>query len=145
MNSIHVFLTKLKLEFPSQKVHILVNERPLSNEMHSTKYERKISLPCMYFFSLSVSILLLSFQISGIAKQFHQDFFKDLEKEKNIALENIVYYRGDTHYFVMTALRNSLIERGVILEDNEDRKALLAPSNIDRQKLHQFAIDAAQV
>jgi len=83
-------------------------------------------------------------QISGIAKQFHQDFFKDLEKEKNIALENIVYYRGDTHYFVMTALRNSLIERGVILEDNEDRKALLAPSNIDRQKLHQFAIDAAQ-
>merc|ERR1719259_1242048 len=51
---------------------------------------------------------------------------------------------GDTHYFVMTALRNSLIERGVILEDNEDRKALLAPSNIDRQKLHQFAIDAAQ-
>lgn len=83
-------------------------------------------------------------QISGIAKQFHQQFFKDLETEKGIALENIVYYRGGTHYFVMTALRKSLIDRGVILEDNEDRKALLAPSNIDRDKLHQFAIDAAQ-
>ena len=44
----------------------------------------------------------------------------------------------------MTALRKSLIDRGVILEDHEDRKALLAPSNIDRAKLHQFAIDAAQ-
>ena len=83
-------------------------------------------------------------QISGIAKQFHQQFFADLEKEKGIALENIVYYRGDTHYFVMTALRKSLIDRGVILEDHEDRKTLLAPSNIDRSKLHQFAIDAAQ-
>ena len=111
-----------------------------------TVQNSNVQIHClMYFFSLSVSIILSAFQISGIAKQFHQDFFKDLEKEKNIALENIVYYRGDTHYFVMTALRNSLIERGVILEDSEDRKALLAPSNIDRQKLHQFAIDAAQV
>ena len=124
-----------------------MNECPLSNdhEMHKPKYERTLSLPYV-FFSVCLFLLFFSgFQISGIAKQFHQDFFKDLEKEKNIALENIVYYRGDTHYFVMTALRNSLIERGVILEDNEDRKALLAPSNIDRQKLHQFAIDAAQV
>jgi len=83
-------------------------------------------------------------QISGISKQFHQQFFADMEKDKGIALENIVYYKGATHYFVMTALRKSLIERGVILEDKEDRKALLHPSNIDREKLHQFAIDAAQ-
>ena len=58
-------------------------------------------------------------------------------------LENIVYYRGDTHYFVMTALKNCLLERGVIKEDIDDRSALLAPSNIDRAKLHQFAIDAS--
>ena len=102
-------------------------------------------------------------QISGISKQYHQDFFKvtiikgpkgmmryvricfqGLGEEKNIELENIVYYRGATHYFVMTALRKSLLERGVILEDLEDRKALMAPSNIDREKLHKFAIDAAQ-
>jgi len=37
----------------------------------------------------------------------------------------------------MTALRSSLIEKGVILEEKEDRKALMAPNNIDREKLHQ--------
>lgn len=83
-------------------------------------------------------------QISGIAKHFHQQFFKDMKQECNIDLENIVYYRGDTHYFVMTALKKCLLERGVIKEDLEDRATLLAPSNIDKEKLHQFSIDAAQ-
>jgi len=83
-------------------------------------------------------------QISGIAKQFHQDFFKGMSQEIGIDLENIVYYRGDTHYFVMTALKNCLLQRGVIKEDIDDRDRLLAPSNIDKDKLHEFAIDVAQ-
>ena len=65
-------------------------------------------------------------------------------QEAGIDLENLVYYRGDTHYFVMTALKPCLLARGVIKEDIEDRATLLAPSNVDREKLHQFAIDAAQ-
>ena len=64
-------------------------------------------------------------------------------QEIGIDLENLVYYRGDTHYFVMTALKACLLARGVIREDIEDRATLLAPSNVDRDKLHQFAIDAA--
>lgn len=32
-----------------------------------------------------------------------------------IDLENIVYYKDDTHYFVMTAKKQSLLEKGVIL------------------------------
>eukprot|EP00095_Tigriopus_kingsejongensis_P000377 snap_masked-scaffold1811_size27320-processed-gene-0.0 protein:Tk00377 transcript:snap_masked-scaffold1811_size27320-processed-gene-0.0-mRNA-1 annotation:"hypothetical protein D910_10638" len=83
-------------------------------------------------------------QISGISKQYHQQFFKDMMQECRIDLENIVYYRGDTHYFVMTALRSSLIEKGVILRDSDERQTLLAPNNINREKLHQFAIEAAQ-
>ena len=67
-----------------------------------------------------------------------------MKQEANIDLENMVYYRGDTHYFVMTALKTCLLERGVIKEDVDDRQGLLAPSNVDRDKLHQFAIDAAQ-
>lgn len=31
-----------------------------------------------------------------------------------IDLENIVYYKDDTHYFVMTAKKNSLLKKGVI-------------------------------
>lgn len=33
-----------------------------------------------------------------------------------INLENIVYYKDDTHYFVMTAKKQSLLEKGVILQ-----------------------------
>ena len=44
----------------------------------------------------------------------------------------------------MTALKTCLLERGVIKEDLEDRALLLAPSNINKDKLHEFSIDAAQ-
>lgn len=33
-----------------------------------------------------------------------------------IDLENIVYYKDDTHYFVMTAKKHSLLEKGVIVQ-----------------------------
>ena len=93
-----------------------------------------MSIYCLKQLLLIYSLYLNTFQA----------FFKELKEECNIELENIVYYRGDTHYFVMTALKTCLLERGVIKEDLEDRKLLLAPSNIDRAKLHEFAIDAAQ-
>lgn len=32
-----------------------------------------------------------------------------------IDLENIVYYRDNTHYFVMTAKKQSLLDKGVVL------------------------------
>lgn len=35
-----------------------------------------------------------------------------------IDLENIVYYKDDTHYFVMTAKKQSLLEKGVIKQVN---------------------------
>ena len=66
-------------------------------------------------------------------------------EEKQINLENIVYFRGDTHYFVMTAKKESLLQRGVIKNDTNDRETLLQPSNINREQLEKFAIDAAQV
>lgn len=33
---------------------------------------------------------------------------------QGIDLENIVYYKDDTHYFVMTAKKQSLLDKGVI-------------------------------
>jgi len=43
-------------------------------------------------------------------------FFKDLNSSASIDLENIVYYRDETHYFVMTAKKHSLLYRGVLLQ-----------------------------
>jgi F-actin monooxygenase len=39
----------------------------------------------------------------GVASVFAQKFFNDLYAETGVDLENIVYYKDDTHYFVMTA------------------------------------------
>ncbi|XP_072408530.1 protein-methionine sulfoxide oxidase mical3a-like isoform X2 [Chiloscyllium punctatum] len=55
-------------------------------------------------------------EISGVAFIFNQKFFQDLREATGVDLENIVYYKDDTHYFVMTAKKQSLLEKGVILQ-----------------------------
>lgn len=41
---------------------------------------------------------------------------QDMRESTGIDLENIVYYKDDTHYFVMTAKKQSLLDRGVIID-----------------------------
>ncbi len=53
-------------------------------------------------------------EISGIAYQFNPKFFDDLKEQFNVGLENIVYYKDETHYFVMTVLKSSLLKRGAL-------------------------------
>ena len=55
-------------------------------------------------------------EISGVAYIFNQKFFKDLNQHAGIDLENIVYYKDETHYFVMTAKKQSLLCKGVLLQ-----------------------------
>ncbi|XP_032295306.1 F-actin-monooxygenase Mical isoform X3 [Drosophila virilis] len=83
-------------------------------------------------------------EISGVAFIFNQAFFKELYSRTGIDLENIVYYKDETHYFVMTAKKHSLIDKGVIIEDMADPAELLAPANVDTQKLHDYAREAAE-
>ncbi|KAG9269124.1 F-actin-methionine sulfoxide oxidase mical1-like [Astyanax mexicanus] len=83
-------------------------------------------------------------EISGVARIYNQKFFQELHTEKGIDLENIVYYKDDTHYFVMTAKKNSLLKKGVIKQDFSDADQLLAPANVNQEALLQYARDAAQ-
>ncbi|XP_071572314.1 uncharacterized protein Mical isoform X1 [Temnothorax nylanderi] len=83
-------------------------------------------------------------EISGVAFIFNQKFFKELYQETGIDLENIVYYKDDTHYFVMTAKKHSLIDKGVILRDHADTAKLLAKENVDREALMLYAREAAE-
>ena len=53
-------------------------------------------------------------EISGVAYIFNQGFFQDLKEATGIDLENIVYYKDETHYFVMTAKKKSLLLKGVL-------------------------------
>ncbi|XP_029289447.1 protein-methionine sulfoxide oxidase mical3a isoform X2 [Cottoperca gobio] len=82
-------------------------------------------------------------EISGVAFIFNQKFFQDLREATGVDLENIVYYKDDTHYFVMTAKKQSLLEKGVILNDYADTEMLLSRANVDQAALLSYACEAA--
>ncbi|XP_036440862.1 protein-methionine sulfoxide oxidase mical3a isoform X17 [Colossoma macropomum] len=82
-------------------------------------------------------------EISGVAFIFNQKFFQDLREATGIDLENIVYYKDDTHYFVMTAKKQSLLDKGVILHDYVDTEMLLSRANVDQAALLSYAREAA--
>ncbi|XP_065439080.1 F-actin-monooxygenase MICAL3 isoform X3 [Chrysemys picta bellii] len=82
-------------------------------------------------------------EISGVAFIFNQKFFQDLREATGIDLENIVYYKDDTHYFVMTAKKQSLLDKGVILHDYVDTELLLSRENVDQEALLNYAREAA--
>ncbi|PAA82227.1 hypothetical protein BOX15_Mlig029293g1 [Macrostomum lignano] len=82
-------------------------------------------------------------EISGFSYIYNQKYFNDLRQATGIDLENIVYYRDDTHYFVMTAKKASLIHKGVLLRDYDDPSQLLSQQNVDQDKLKAYAVEAA--
>lgn len=82
-------------------------------------------------------------EISGVAFIFNQKFFLDLKEETGIDLENIVYYRDNTHYFVMTAKKQSLLDKGVVIHDYIDTQMLLSSENVNQEALLCYAREAA--
>ncbi|CAL8357335.1 unnamed protein product [Lota lota] len=82
-------------------------------------------------------------EISGVAFIFNQKFFLELKEETGIDLENIVYYKDNTHYFVMTAKKQSLLDKGVIIKDFTETERLLHRHNIDHEALRSYAREAA--
>jgi len=82
-------------------------------------------------------------EISGLSFIYNQDLFNALSYDTNIQLENVCYYKDDTHYFVMTAKKSSLLERGVLIQDCAATQDLLSDSNVNKKALLDYARDAA--
>ncbi|KAK7913123.1 hypothetical protein WMY93_013334 [Mugilogobius chulae] len=82
-------------------------------------------------------------EISGVAFIFNQKFFMDLKEETGVDLENIVYYKDNTHYFVMTAKKQSLLDKGVVMNDYIDTQMLLSSENVNQEALLCYAREAA--
>ncbi|XP_054632650.1 F-actin-monooxygenase mical2b isoform X2 [Dunckerocampus dactyliophorus] len=82
-------------------------------------------------------------EISGVAFIFNQKFFLELKEETGIDLENIVYYKDNTHYFVMTAKKHSLLDKGVIINDYIETERLLSTHNVNQEALLSYAREAA--
>jgi len=70
------------------------------------------------------------------ARQFNMPLFARLEKETAMDLENIVYYKGQSHhYMVMTPTKKSLLRNSVLREGRPAGQRLLHGSNVDVQRL----------
>ncbi|XP_013366271.1 PREDICTED: protein-methionine sulfoxide oxidase MICAL1 isoform X1 [Chinchilla lanigera] len=82
-------------------------------------------------------------EISGVARIYNQKFFQSLLKATGIDLENIVYYKDDTHYFVMTAKKQCLLRLGVLRQDWLETDRLLGSANVVSEALQRFARAAA--
>ncbi len=69
-------------------------------------------------------------EISGVAYIYSQQFFKSLAEAHGIELENIVYYKDETHYFVMTATKRSLLRKGVLRRVRQIRSPVVVLSGL---------------
>ena len=62
--------------------------------------------------------LFIYFQVSNDMEPL-QDFFNEMHAELGISLENIVYYKDETHYFVMSTKKQSLLHKKVLKKVRE--------------------------
>eukprot|EP00118_Oscarella_pearsei_P011308 m.75015 g.75015 ORF g.75015 m.75015 type:complete len:1378 (+) comp35924_c0_seq5:1629-5762(+) len=83
-------------------------------------------------------------ELPGVSYVYKRDFFDGLASTHGIELENIVYYKDETHYFVMTAKKSSLIAKKVLKKDSSDAAKLVSSANIDINRLCDFAREAAK-
>jgi len=85
----------------------------------------------------------ISLREFAVASLYNPSFFKEIQEKFNISLENLVYYKGETHYFVMTIKKNSLIDRNVFTEIKTQISELVQYSNIKEDQLVAVARDIA--
>ena len=57
-------------------------------------------------------------EVGGLTYMYAQAFFKSLSNTHGIDLENVVFFKNEYYYFVMTAKKSSLVSKGVLLEVN---------------------------
>ena len=76
------------------------------------------------------------------SRQYKQKQFDALEA-KGLHLENIVHYKRDTHYVVMTPTTDALIAYGALKESKPSAREVVARGNVNMGKLREFAREVA--
>ena len=83
-------------------------------------------------------------EMGGLIQFGSPSFFKEMKDRFDIDLENVVYFKGETHYFVMTAKKQSLLKKGVLKSDKSNAVELLSRSNVDNIALLNYADEVAK-
>ncbi|KAE9343775.1 hypothetical protein PR003_g8799 [Phytophthora rubi] len=69
--------------------------------------------------------------------QFKQQMFAKM-REIGVDLENIVYYRGEMHYLVMTPKRQNLLDQKVLKVNHPEPQDLVQDENINKGTLQDY-------
>ncbi|KAG3119725.1 hypothetical protein PI125_g1717 [Phytophthora idaei] len=89
-----------------------------------------------YFPNLGTSDETKAKEFSWTAQLKHP--MLDKLREIGLDLENVVYYRGEMHYLVMTPKRQNLVGLHVVNEDRPSSTDLVMDYNINNSALHEF-------
>ena len=63
-------------------------------------------------------------EMAGRDFLYHQSYFNELQRMTGAQLENVTYFREGVHYFVMTAVRENLLEQGVFKQVSSSQSAI---------------------
>ncbi|CAK0839581.1 unnamed protein product, partial [Prorocentrum cordatum] len=78
------------------------------------------------------------------ARQFNAPLFRRITEEVSVDLENVVYYKGARHhYMVMTPTKASLIGAGVLRDGQPAGGELLCGGNVDAGRLRELTSSVA--
>ncbi|KRZ60632.1 Protein-methionine sulfoxide oxidase MICAL2, partial [Trichinella nativa] len=69
------------------------------------------------------------------------NFLRKLKANAGIELENFTYHKGDMHHFTMTAKKQNLLNRGIIVQNADQDLKLLDEKNICHEKLLAYVLD----
>jgi len=115
-----------------------------SYDFHRTTFTGSLCIGMTFNFKNYHSKEEVALREFALSSHYNPSFFKQIQDLYNISLENLVYYQGETHYFVMTIKKKSLFDRGVFKDTSPDQtKELLDYSNIFEDKLLSIAQDTA--
>ncbi|KAI9988141.1 hypothetical protein PInf_024402 [Phytophthora infestans] len=89
-----------------------------------------------YFPNFGTSDEVKAKEFSWTTQQKHP--MLDKLRDIGLDLENIVYYRGEMHYLVMTPKRQNLRELHVVNEDRPSSTDLVMDDNINNSALYEF-------
>ena len=103
---------------------------------------RMIGVTCNFVNRQSREEMLL--REFSLVSYLNQSKFRLLEETHGIALENLVFFRDQHFYFVMTPKIQSLVSRGVLKSGEGTAETLLDPPNVCREQLEALGRDVAQ-
>ncbi|KAF4027480.1 FAD binding domain [Phytophthora infestans] len=89
-----------------------------------------------YFPNLETTDELKTKEFSWTTRLKHH--MLDKMRDVGIDLENVVYFRGDMHYLVMTPKRQNLLIHDVVKQNYADAKDLVRKENVNHDALNVF-------